>query len=399
MHIALVNSEYASPSGNGGIAAYTRTMANALHALGHTVYVLSRYAARPGELDPGITFVQFGSSPAPLPERLYERLFIPGPLRWEIGCGRAVKTAVSALCDKCNLDIVEVPDYGGLARFLSGSNARVVINFHTPSEVVDTLNKTAITPSRRRWHRFEETAIKNGNGFKCPSVALKNLVGERYGIPSSRIAIIKNPISTLLFEKIKQQNKPVGDRIDLLFAGRLEYRKGIEFIARNIKTILNIDPSITLTFAGETKLSDAPDYRLQIEHSLSDSERSRIWFLGPVNSGQLAVLYCKSSMLILPSLFENAPYVLLEAMATELPVVAASSGGIPEVIRHRENGLLFPPEDIDTLCACIREWIQEPVQARSCAKQAFRDVSELYAPEKIAAETVSFYSSLLQSSG
>jgi glycogen(starch) synthase len=394
MRIALINSEYSSPDGNGGIATYTQTMANALCGLGHTVYVFYRNGLRPGGLEPAVKFETFGSCPPLFWERLYE----PGAFRWEKGCARALKKALLALREKEGLDIVEVPDYGGLARYLDGSGAcRVVINFHTTSEMVDSLNKTPITPERRRWHRFEERSIKNGAGFRCPSNALKDLMCKRYGILSSKIAMIRNPVSALLFEKIRRQNAPPSGRIDLLFAGRLEYRKGIEIIARNIKAILDIDPKITLTFAGETELVNAPNFRLQVEHSLSDIERGRIWFLGPVNRSQLAFLYCRSTMLLLPSLFENAPYVLLEAMAAKLPVIGASSGGIPEIIRHRENGLLFPAEDLDVLCACIREWIDNPSQAQSCAEAAYRDVTTIFAPEKIAAEAITFYSSLLQS--
>jgi glycogen(starch) synthase len=396
MRIALINSEYSSPDGNGGIATYTLTMTNALCGLGHTVYVFHRNGSRPGGLDPAVKFETFGSCPPLFWERLYES----GPFRWEKGCARALKKAMIALREKEGLDIVEVPDYGGLARYCGDlGSCKVVINFHTSSEMVDSLNKTPITPDRRHWHRFEEKAIKNGDGFRCPSIALKELMCKRYGIPLSKMAMIRNPVSSLLFEKIRRQNAPSSDRIDLLFAGRLEYRKGIEIIARNIKDILNIDPRISLTFAGETELVNAPNFRLQVEHSLSDIERGRIWFLGPVNRSQLAVLYCRSSMLLLPSLFENAPYVLLEAMAAKLPVIAASNGGIPEIIRHRENGLLFPADNLEALCACIREWIDNPSQARSCVDAAYRDITATCAPEKIAAEAIAFYSSLLQSNG
>jgi glycogen(starch) synthase len=400
MRIALINSEYSSPDGNGGIATYTCTMANALCSLGHTVYVFHRNGLRPGGLDPAVQFETFGSCPPPFWERLYESIFESGPFRWEKGCGRALKNAILALCEKQGLDIVEVPDYGGLARYLGKvTPCKTVINFHTPSEMVDSLNKTVITPQRRRWHRFEEASIKNGNGFRCPSNALKELMCKRYGIPSSDISMIRNPVSTLLLDKIRQQDAPASGRIDLLFAGRLEYRKGIEIIARNIKAILEIDPGITMTFAGETELANAPNFRLQVEHSLSDIERGRVWFLGPVNRSQLAILYCRSSMLLLPSLFENAPYVLLEAMAAKLPVIAAASGGIPEIIRHRENGLLFPAGDLEALNTCIREWIDTPEKARTCADAAYREIATTCALEKIAAEALAFYSSLLKSKG
>jgi glycosyltransferase involved in cell wall biosynthesis len=53
----------------------------------------------------------------------------------------------------------------------------------------------------------------------------------------------------------------------------------------------------------------------------------------------------------LPSLCEALPYAVLEAMATELPVVGAAVGGVPEMIAEGENGLLVPPRDADQLAA------------------------------------------------
>ncbi|MBN1130865.1 MAG: glycosyltransferase family 4 protein [Chitinispirillaceae bacterium] len=396
MRIALVNSEYPLSGGNGGIAAYTITMANALAALGHTVYVCGRTGTQPAGLNPSVKAVVFGHAQGTVMERWYERIAVPGPLRWELGAARALGNTIADLCKTKGLDIVEVPDFGGLGRFLHDPGVPpMVTHFHTPAETVDALNNTALTSLKKRYHRFEEKSILNARGFRCPSNALSTLMSERYGLPLSSITVIRNPVSTTLYDTIKSSHSPARDRIDLLFAGRLEYRKGIDLIAQHIRTILQIDRKIAITFAGAIDPANGPNYRLQIEHSLSDIERERIWFLGPVNRNQLAVLFCRSSMLLFPSIFENAPYVLLEAMASKLPVIAASSGGIPEIIRHGENGLLFPAGDRDALCERIERFIKNPLLARSCAEQGYRDVREWHDPGKIVVETTGFYQVLL----
>ena len=104
-----------------------------------------------------------------------------------------------------------------------------------------------------------------------------------------------------------------------------------------------------MTFAGETELGDAYSYRQAIERTLRDSERKRVWFLGPLPIKKLSALYCRSSCFLFPSLFENAPYGLFEAISARLPVIASDSGGVREIIRHKDTGLLFSPDSIDEL--------------------------------------------------
>jgi glycosyltransferase involved in cell wall biosynthesis len=396
MRIALINSEYPSRDGQGGIATYTYTLANALAAQNHTVHVLARKETRPGPLGPNIRFHAFEFKGAPPLQRLKDIFYRKGPILWEQGHARAVRELLLKIHRDEGLDVAEIPEYGGLA-YECGPLLPfpVVVGFHMPSEMVDTLNKQPITPAQRKWHRFEERALKNATAYRCPSEALKTYVCTRYDLSPSAVAHIRNPISTRLFEKIHKSYHASDDHIDLLFAGRLEYRKGIDIIANSIRDILRIDPRITVTFTGESMLRTGPLYRLRIENKLSDEERKRVWFLGPVNRSELVVLYCRSSALLIPSLFENAPYVLLEAMDAKLPVIGADAGGIKEILRHRENGLLFSLSEPASLVADIVEYIKNPSLAAACAERAYEDIRTIYSPETIAAESVAFYQSLL----
>jgi glycosyltransferase involved in cell wall biosynthesis len=397
MRIALVNSEYPSRDGHGGIATYTYTLANALAGQGNTVHVLARIGSRPDSLTGNIRFHTFSFKCPSRMQQLLDMTFYYGPVQWEIGHSRSIREVLFAIHAQEGLDIAEFPEYGGLAfACCSPMPFPVVIAFHTPSEMVDSLNKTTVSKDRAAWHRFEEKALKSAAAFRSPSESLKKHAVERYKLRPQSITIIRNPIATPLYEKIKRNYPTNDDCIDLLFAGRLEHRKGTEILSTNIKNILKIGPTVTMTFAGETEIKDGPDYRLRIENSLSDTERKRIWFLGPINRGKLAVLYCRSSIFLMPSLFENAPYALMEAMASKLPIVAAAAGGIGEIIEHKKNGQLFSLDDPQTLIKCIADYINDPCLARSCSEQAFIDVKKNYAPDKIASESVAFYQSVLQ---
>lgn len=70
--------------------------------------------------------------------------------------------------------------------------------------------------------------------------------------------------------------------------------------------------------------------------------------------------YRKIDLMIIPSLSEGLPLVMLEAMACGIPVVASSVGGIPEVISHGRNGYLCPPNDLESFCAYIISLLETP---------------------------------------
>lgn len=395
MRIALINSEYPSPthSGHGGIATYTYLAANTLASLGHTVYILVREGTSPDSLSDSVNIYNYGFSPAPGLHRITDK-FRSGKIVWERGNSRNIRNTLLSIHKRFGLDIAEFPDYNGLSYQCSGSLPfPVVVNFHTPSEIVDRLNNLTLTKERSRWHNFEREAIRRADGYRCPSIALRDLVTRDFSIRTDSIEIIRNPVSTDLFDRINKSHK--NDRIDLLFAGRLEFRKGALILLRSLKKILQLNEHINVTFAGETELGDAYSYRQAIERTLSEAERKRVWFLGPLPSKKLAALYCRSSGFLFPSLFENSPYSLFEAISAQLPVIASSTGGVSEIIRHNETGLLFSPESIDELLGCIKKFIENRQFCEEMAQRAYQEIKTEFSPEKIAAESISFYQSLI----
>ncbi len=69
-------------------------------------------------------------------------------------------------------------------------------------------------------------------------------------------------------------------------------------------------------------------------------------------------------MLVVPSLTEGSPLIVLEAMAAGVPVVASAVGGIPDQVRHDEEGVLVPPDDPDALAGALGSLLEDPARAR-----------------------------------
>ncbi len=396
MNIALVNSEYPSPTGkdHGGIATYVYTMANALADAGHCVHVCARNNTLPDKLNDKVIFHTFKYSPVQTPFTFLSRRF-NGRIYWEKGCSQSLLECIHAIHEKTPLDAVEIPEYNGLAsQFSSPQPFPVIINFHTPTILIDKLNLTPATKQRRRWYTYEKNALKNADAFRCPSKALAARLTGLFSLPQEEISIIRNPIPTTFFDVIRKRQSRPPKRCEILFSGRLERRKGAEIILRIICKILAIDPSIHVTFAGETEMGESASYRLAIERAVGHENRERIWFLGPQDRERLSLLLCRSDIFIMPSLFENAPYTLLEAMAAQLPVIGADTGGISEIIEHNETGLLFSPDTPEELCACIREYITKPDLRNNLAARAYNYVKKTFNPAEIAQQSVAFYSSV-----
>jgi glycosyltransferase involved in cell wall biosynthesis len=397
--IALINSEYPSPSGadHGGIATYTYTLANLLVQYGHTVHLLTRSGVHSDEIAPSIHVHHISyQHDRRLISRIIRR-FYRNAISWEKGLAFCVKETLFQIMQKEGLDIVEYPEYGGLGVYCHQiASLPSIVTLHTPSQLVDELNCINPTPDRQYLYRLERQSIQKATACRSPSDTLKKYACDRLGINASRISVIRNPFNFAkvanIFYSSDKGNTP---RFDILFSGRLEYRKGAEIILKSIKEILAINSNIHITIAGETEISGQQNYRTAIEHVLSPEERLRVWFLGPISYRKLLPLYKNSSLFLFPSLFENAPYALLEAMACGMPVVAAASGGIGEIIRHGENGLLFSTTDHQEPAASIASLFNDRKRALTIGQNAAASIAEKYDIDKTVKEYIAFYQSVI----
>ena len=95
-------------------------------------------------------------------------------------------------------------------------------------------------------------------------------------------------------------------------------------------------------------------------------------------------VYAACDMIVIASLrTEASPIVLREAFASGRPVIATKVGDIPEIVRHRENGLLIEPGDTQALAAAIMEFISDPELAARCALNGFSYATEHFSFDKM----------------
>jgi glycosyltransferase involved in cell wall biosynthesis len=85
------------------------------------------------------------------------------------------------------------------------------------------------------------------------------------------------------------------------------------------------------------------------------------------------------------------PNVLLEAMACEVPIIATSVGGIPDIIKDGRNGLLIPPDDVQALSLALATLLQDRDLADRLGKQARMDVEKFYSLDKMTDRYLELY--------
>ena len=114
-------------------------------------------------------------------------------------------------------------------------------------------------------------------------------------------------------------------------------------------------------------------------------------WLGQIEGADMCQPYSACDVLVVPSLQDNLPNVLAEGMACGLPAVASDVGGIPDLVRHGESGLLAAPGDAPQLAARLRQLLTDAAlrdRIRAAAQRAVEDACE---PRKVGARYLEIY--------
>ncbi len=190
-----------------------------------------------------------------------------------------------------------------------------------------------------------------------------------------------------------------GKPVILLSVGRLSIEKGFHIAIEAVARIVHSHPDVRYHIVGGGPEEDALR-RLIEKHRLQDI----VTIFGAISTESLLEHYSSSHVFILPSIdfrdgshTETQGVVLQEAQATGLPVVASRTGGIPEVIRDGETGLLFEEENIDQLSRHLNRLIEDPALYERLHLDGRRDVEANYSSTVICRRLGETYRQILSS--
>ena len=150
----------------------------------------------------------------------------------------------------------------------------------------------------------------------------------------------KSPAKTI-YNGINLTNpkESVEKKYDLICVARFSAQKNHLLLLRAFQILLEKHPSLSLLLVGEGELMD------DAKRFVNDNNLQNITFYGQTND--VESLMNQSKIFVLSSLYEGNPISILEAMNCGLPIVAPNVGGIPDVVKDKINGILFPVNDIN----------------------------------------------------
>jgi glycogen synthase len=264
---------------------------------------------------------------------------------------------------------------------------------------------------------LERTALQNADGIIAVSEAMKTDVGTLYGLEEKRVRVIYNGIDPRQYRRTENPAVLTAYGIDparpyVLFVGRLTRQKGILHLVNALPHLREGTQVVLCAGAPDTAQIDQ-EMRDRVAAVRKIFKGSLVWIPDMVPETDLVVLYSHAALFVCPSVYEPFGIINLEAMACHTPVVAAAVGGIPEVVRHEETGLLVPfaavgngdPEPQNPmhfsrdLAAAINDLMAAPQKRRQMGLAARQRVEEHFSWQRIARQTVELYQELIRTTG
>ncbi|NBB79209.1 MAG: glycosyltransferase [Verrucomicrobia bacterium] len=379
MHICIVTTEYL-PGPGGGVATYTATMAKFLVKAGHTVTVVVKQEG------PDCPWPVPDSGPLrviPVPmineasghsiwddPDLYANEMIH--LRCYAGVfAKKVAQRLPEIHAETPIDLVlsqdvEAPTYLlQNERMLFNKMAEVpfVVFIHSPHRQIQLFNDGSLY-ERHDYHRmlYEEQSMALADGLIAASQYMKDQMIAQMGFTEADIRLIPLPLGEVPQGEEKAARSKKAEAHRLIYAGRIEPRKGVDYLLRAFAKIAPRYPDLILELAGRDTQHPAlgkPCSEVFLK-PVPKAIRKRIRFLGPVPREQLWRRYRKADIGVVPSLWEPFSFTCQEMMACGLPVVATVEGGMAEMIDSPQHGFLCDAHGVDALATSLEAALETP---------------------------------------
>jgi glycogen(starch) synthase len=405
VHLLLVTYEFPPFMATGGIGSYMYHLAHVMAAKGHHVTVFSA--------------TQSHAEVTVRKETAYTNYLIPAADT--VVFRKEVLKLFGSYIQNHRVDVIESPEVGACALHIKETYPflPLVVKMHTPGVLITKISNTyqsVFTKLRYvvgaflrgrfdlgYWSKTDLNKESNPEYRICqladhllsPSAALKDWAVRYWQLPEQKIKILPNPISAdeHLF------SFPLSNRSETIcFIGKLTVLKGMIALTPAIKEILLRHPDYKIIIAGRDEaLSDAvPSMKAWMLHQL-EAVKDRVVFTGALEKEKVSEILSQSRISIVPSLWENYPNVVLEAMAAGCTVAAAHRGGIPELIDDGKTGLLFDPLKPFSIVKTIDQLLNDEPKRLQLAAAARETVHNYQHSAKLANDLDAFYRSAQKS--
>jgi glycosyltransferase involved in cell wall biosynthesis len=230
---------------------------------------------------------------------------------------------------------------------------------------------------------LEQLALRRAGGVIC----ITTYTEQNAHNLNPRTWIVPNAVDPSFFSVCNEPDQPP----TILCVGLLCSRKNQNVLIDALAPLTN-EIEFRLLFLG-----NAPSGSPYVETFFRKISQFK-WahHAGFAGRDALKAALAKASLVVLPSLEDNCPMVVLEAAAAGVPVVAARVGGVPDLVEHQVNGLLCSPVDAGSIRDCVRQALTGRDQAKAFAQEGKRQAQERFHPVLIARRHTAIYRELLE---
>jgi glycosyltransferase involved in cell wall biosynthesis len=212
------------------------------------------------------------------------------------------------------------------------------------------------------------------DAFVAPSEFMGRML-VRAGLPERRVHVIPSGLPVC--------PRPARRRRFALYAGRLSEEKGVRTLLEASRRV----PEVPLVVAGEGPLAG----------EVQAAANGTISCVGRLGREALAETLRNAAFTVVPSeVYENFPFSALESLAAGKPVIAARSGGLPEIVRDGVTGVLVPPGEPAALAEAMRSLWQEPQRAAQLGARGWRTARERFSLDRQTARMIDLYTRLAE---
>jgi glycosyltransferase len=268
------------------------------------------------------------------------------------------------------------------------------------SEAKDDLNETE--KNIRTTFDNEKKLLEKVDSIISLANYTSDILCNEYGIERSKITTIYNGLRAANHlthgEKLKLKKKYRIARQEkiILFAGRLDPIKGVDKLINAFKKVLEYKPESRLIIAGEGNFSEYL--------KLSEDVCFKITFTGRIDRTKLFELYSIADIGVMPSTHEQCSYTAIEMMMHGLPLIAASTTGLTEMVEHNVSGIIIPIEEQidkiviseDLLSEQILCLLNNPETLRKMRKQSRKRFLDYYINDVMRKNIIVLYNKVFE---
>jgi len=255
--------------------------------------------------------------------------------------------------------------------YITGLLARRFRRKHIVTVVGNDVNKYFFSPEKVSMCR---SGLENADTVVGLAEDLIALADSLFPI-RSKSRLVYNSVDLPLE---KWQGNPVSEQFKIGCAGIFKYAKGLPYLLKAVAEVRENEKKkeVVIELVGHVRHSEKETYETMVRRTALSYA---IHLRDPMSHEGVRDWLKSLDVFVLPSLTEGCPNIIMEAMAAGLPVVAAATGAIPDLIEHEVSGLVVPRADSRALAAALTSIMKDPFRAIElgrAARQRMRDFSK-----------------------